>query len=150
MTAAFVHCKAKHLVWLHHPIISYLYGDGVVAECSWIGTRDYNALVAVPEAIQFVKDVAGSVEEYSKENHYKVVAMAEMLASAWGTFLGTPPEMCAAMAMIALPPPLNVHLQVIIFPLLFSFLFSIFFLFSLKIESCSAHTSLSGFDVHFV
>lgn len=116
-TAAFVHCKAKHLARLHHPVISLLYGDGIVAECSWVGTRDYSALVAVPEAIQFVKDVAGSVEEYSRENHCKVVAMAEMLASAWGTFLGTPPEMCAAMAMVALPPAVNVHSQVNIFPL---------------------------------
>ena len=122
-TASFVHCKAKHLARLHHPIISHLYGGGIVAECNWVGTRDYSALVAVPEAIQFVKDMAGGIEEYGKENHCKVVTMAEMLASAWGTFLGTPPEMCIAMAMIALPPALNVYSQAIIFPL--SFLFSL-------------------------
>lgn len=113
-TAAFFHCKPKHLARLHHPIISHLYGCGIVSECSWLGTRDYSALVAVPEAIQFVKDLAGSVGEYSKENHRKVVAMAEMLASAWGTHLGTPPQMCAAMAMVALPPELNISSQVTI------------------------------------
>ena len=131
-TAAFVHCKAKHLARLHHPIISHLYGNGIVAECSWVGTRDYSALVAVPEAIQFVKDIAGSLEQYSNANHCKVVAMAEMLASAWGTFLGTPPEMCAAMAMIALPSPLNVHSPVIIIlPLPFLFL-----LFKFSCRNC--------------
>lgn len=111
-TAAFFHCKSKHLPRLHHPIISHLYGSGIVAECSWVGTRDYSALVAVPEAIKFVKDLTGSIEDYSQQNHCKVVAMAEMLASAWGTHLGTPPEMCAAMAMIALPATLNISSQV--------------------------------------
>nr|XP_024378854.1 L-cysteine desulfhydrase-like [Physcomitrium patens] len=111
-TAAFVHCKAKHLGRLHHPIVSHLYGVGIAAECSWLGTRDYSPLLAVPAAIKFVIDVAGSIENYSKFNHCKVVAMAEMLASSWGTFLGTPPEMCAAMAMVALPPALNIHSQV--------------------------------------
>lgn len=111
-TAAFFHCKKEHLARLHHPIISHLYGTGIVAECNWLGTRDYSALVAVPEAIQFVKNVRGSIEEYSRKNHCEVVAMAEMLASAWGTFLGTPPEMCAAMAMVALPASVNVTSQV--------------------------------------
>lgn len=112
-TAAFFYCKPQHLSRLHHPIISHLYNTGIAAECSWVGTRDYSALVAVPVAINFVKDVAGgSVDAYSARNHQNVVAMAEMLASAWGTYLGTPPEMCAAMAMVALPPDLDINSQV--------------------------------------
>jgi hypothetical protein len=49
-----------------------------------------------------------SPEDCGKEDHCKVVAMAEMLASAWVTYFGTSPQMCAAMAMVALPPALNV------------------------------------------
>jgi hypothetical protein len=46
-------------------------------------------------------------------NHKQVVAMAKMLASAWGTHLGTPPELCAAMAMVGLPPSINIRSQVL-------------------------------------
>jgi len=111
-TAAFLHCQPQHLSRLHHPIVSHNYGSGLAAECAWMGTRDYSAVLSIPAAIQFVKTFAKDIEAYSIYNHKQVVAMAKMLASAWGTHLGTPPELCAAMAMVGLPPSINIHSQV--------------------------------------
>mgnify|MGYP003702042257 CR=1 FL=1 len=35
--------------------------------------------------------------------------MGKMLAEAWGTFLGTPPELCGSMVMVGLPGCLGVE-----------------------------------------
>lgn len=109
---AFFHSKPHHLARLHHPVVSHSYGTGLLNESYWVGTRDYSAFCAVPAAIKFVKDFFGDANTYKKSNHDKVVEMAEMLAAAWGTCLGAPPELFASMAMVGLPSKLNIHSQV--------------------------------------
>jgi selenocysteine lyase/cysteine desulfurase len=106
---AFFHCKPQHLSQLHHPLVSHNYGLGLVGESYWVGTRDYSAFLAVPAAIKFVNDTAGDIKSYRDYNHRKVVEMAQMLASAWGTHLGAPPELFGSMAMVGLPASLNIH-----------------------------------------
>ena len=36
---------------------SHNYGKGLAKECAWVGTRDYSAFLAVPEALKFVEEV---------------------------------------------------------------------------------------------
>lgn len=109
---AFFHAKPHHLARLHHPVVSHSYGTGLLKESYWVGTRDYSAFLSVPMAIQFIKDLFGDLEAYRKGNHDKVVEMGGMLARSWGTSLGAPPDLFASMAMVGLPPGLNIHSQV--------------------------------------
>ncbi|EAY73600.1 hypothetical protein OsI_01484 [Oryza sativa Indica Group] len=77
-------------------------------ESAWIGVRDYSAQLVVPDVVDFVNRFDGGVEGIRRRNHDKVVEMGTMLAAAWGTFLGTPPEMCGSMLMVGLPGSLGV------------------------------------------
>ncbi|XP_071698385.1 probable L-cysteine desulfhydrase, chloroplastic [Rutidosis leptorrhynchoides] len=105
---AFLHCRNPELSNLHHPVVSHEYGNGIAIESSWIGTRDYSAQLVVPEALEFVNKFEGGLDGIRKWNHEKVMEMAEMLVKAWGTHLGSPPEMCSSMAMVGLPACLGI------------------------------------------
>ncbi|KAG6551095.1 hypothetical protein Mapa_007330 [Marchantia paleacea] len=107
-TASLFHCKAKHLSRLHHPIISHNYGQGLVEECNWVGTRDYSALLAVPACFQFMNSVPGGLKAIRAYNHDRVVAMGKMLAEAWGTHCGVPADMMGSMVTVGLPPALQI------------------------------------------
>ncbi|EYU35363.1 hypothetical protein MIMGU_mgv1a006984mg [Erythranthe guttata] len=78
------------------------------AATAWMGTRDYSAQLVLPEVIEFVNRFEGGISGIMKRNHDKVVEMGEMLAGAWGSELGAPPEMCASLAMVGLPICLGV------------------------------------------
>ncbi|KAE9446720.1 hypothetical protein C3L33_21383, partial [Rhododendron williamsianum] len=101
---AFLYCrKSDKTLDLHHPVVSHEYGNGLAIESAWIGTRDYSAQFVVPEVVEFVNRFEGGIEGIRTRNHEKVVEMGEMLAKAWGTNLGSPPEMCSSMVMVGLP-----------------------------------------------
>ncbi|RRT42097.1 hypothetical protein B296_00035801 [Ensete ventricosum] len=93
---------------LHHPVVSHEYGNGLPLESGWIGTRDYSSQLVVPSVMEFIGRFEGGIEGIRKQNHNKVVEMGKMLAEAWGTFLGSPPEMCCSMIMVGLPGCLRV------------------------------------------
>ncbi|KAL2634589.1 hypothetical protein R1flu_006068 [Riccia fluitans] len=59
---AFFHCKSQHLDRLHHPLVSTTHGEGLAAECAWVGTRDYSAQLAVPAAAEFIQKETGGLE----------------------------------------------------------------------------------------
>ncbi|XP_020087118.1 putative L-cysteine desulfhydrase 1 isoform X1 [Ananas comosus] len=101
---AFLHTrKGADSSNLHHPVVSHEYGNGLPMESGWIGTRDYSPQLVVPEVIDFVNRFQGGIQGIQKRNHEKVVEMGKMLAEAWGTCLGSPPEMCGSMIMVGLP-----------------------------------------------
>ncbi|KAK2992695.1 hypothetical protein RJ640_025198, partial [Escallonia rubra] len=77
-------------------------------ESAWIGTHDYSSQLVVPEVLDFIDRFEGGIEGIMKRNHDAVVQMAEMLAKAWGTDLGSPPDMCPSMAMVGLPASLGI------------------------------------------
>ncbi|PIM97391.1 Cysteine desulfurase NFS1 [Handroanthus impetiginosus] len=109
-SAAFLYCKMSDEVSdLHHPVVSHEYGNGLAIESSWIGTRDYSAQLVLPEVMEFVRRFEGGIEGIMKRNHEMVVEMAKMLAEAWGTELGAPPEMCASLAMVGMPACLGIQ-----------------------------------------
>ncbi|PKU71405.1 putative L-cysteine desulfhydrase 1 [Dendrobium catenatum] len=93
---------------LHHPVVSDRYGRGLPLESGWIGTRDYSAQLVVSSAVEFVNRFEGGIDGIRKSNHEKVVEMGNMLAEAWGTYTGSPPEMCCSMIMVGMPGCLGV------------------------------------------
>ncbi|KAL6278420.1 hypothetical protein ACE6H2_022021 [Prunus campanulata] len=106
---AFLYCrKSPKCQELHHPVVSHEYGNGLAIESAWIGTRDYSPQLVVPSVLDFVNRFEGGIEGIKKRNHETVVEMGNMLAKAWGTHLGCPPEMCASMIMIGLPACLGI------------------------------------------
>ncbi|KAK3026927.1 hypothetical protein RJ639_040333 [Escallonia herrerae] len=108
-SVAFLHCqKSPVMPDLHHPVVSHEYGNGLAIESAWIGTRDYSSQLVVPEVLDFIDRFEGGIEGIRKRNHDAVVQMAEMLAKAWGTNLGSPPDMCPSMAMVGLPASLGI------------------------------------------
>ncbi|XP_074556853.1 putative L-cysteine desulfhydrase 1 [Curcuma longa] len=109
-SVAFLHTKkcSSSASCLHHPVVSQEYGKGLPLESAWIGTRDYSSQLVVPSVIDFVNRFDGGILGIRTRNHEKVVEMGMMLAQAWGTFLGSPPEMCCSMIMVALPGSLGV------------------------------------------
>ncbi|ESR41564.1 hypothetical protein CICLE_v10013630mg [Citrus x clementina] len=107
--AAIFYCrKSSEVNDLHHPVVSHEYGNGLPIESAWIGTRDYSAQLVIPQALEFVNRFEGGIEGIKKRNHKAVVEMGKMLAKAWGTHLGSPPEMCSSMIMVGLPASLGI------------------------------------------
>ncbi|KDP23335.1 hypothetical protein JCGZ_23168 [Jatropha curcas] len=110
-SVAFLYCRKwsnKGDDDLHHPVVSYEYGNGLAMESAWIGNRDYSAQLVVPSVLEFINRFPGGIEEIKKRNHERVVDMGEMLVKAWGTHLGCPPEMCGSMIMVGLPACLGI------------------------------------------
>lgn len=106
-SVAFLYCKEISND-VHHPVVSHEYGKGLPVECAWVGMRDYSPQLVVPAIFEFVNRFEGGIEGIMKRNHDGVVRMGTMLAEAWGTVLGSPPEMCASMIMVGLPSGLGV------------------------------------------
>lgn len=108
-SAAFFYCRNSPVSWdLHHPVVSNEYGNGLAIESAWIGTRDYSSQLVVPEVLDFINRFEGGIDGIMKRNHDAVVEMGEMLAKAWGTNLGSPPDMCPSMVMVGLPSSLGI------------------------------------------
>ncbi|KAL5539250.1 hypothetical protein UlMin_044836 [Ulmus minor] len=108
-SVAFLYCrKLLTCLNLHHPIVSHEYGNGLPIESGWIGTRDYSPQLVVSSALDFVNRFENGIEGIKKRNHDAVVEMGKMLAKAWGTNLGVPPEMCTSMIMVGLPASLGI------------------------------------------
>ncbi|KAH7542889.1 probable L-cysteine desulfhydrase, chloroplastic [Ziziphus jujuba] len=106
---AFLYCrKLSKCSDLHHPIVSHDYGNGLAIESAWVGTRDYSPLLVVPSVLEFISRFEKGIHGIMERNHEAVVEMGKMLAKAWGTNLGSPPEMCAAMIMVGLPSCLGI------------------------------------------
>ncbi|XP_009366026.2 LOW QUALITY PROTEIN: probable L-cysteine desulfhydrase, chloroplastic [Pyrus x bretschneideri] len=106
---AFLYCrKSPKCPELHHPVVSHEYGNGLAIESASVGNRDYSPQLVVPSVLEFINRFEGGIEGIKKRNHEAVVEMGQMLAKAWGTHLGCPPEMCASMIMIGLPACLGI------------------------------------------
>ncbi|XP_010271034.1 PREDICTED: L-cysteine desulfhydrase-like [Nelumbo nucifera] len=112
-SVAFLYCRRSSKVSdLHHPVVSHEYGNGLPIESAWIGTRDYSSQLVVPSALDFVNRFEGGIEGIRKRNHEIVIKMGEMLSEAWGTLLGSPPDMCSSMVMVGFPASLEISSEV--------------------------------------
>jgi isopenicillin-N epimerase len=99
--AGFLWARRESQQGLHPGVISHGHGRGFAAEFDWIGTRDLSAWLSVPAALDFYEGLGG--ERLRTRNHALALAMAETLASAWGTRLGAPHAMYGMMATIRIP-----------------------------------------------
>lgn len=86
---------------LHPTVISHPYGEGFPAEFDYTGTRDSTAWLSVPAALDFCAGLGG--EALMRRNAALAREGAVYLAARFGTQVGAPPEMSAAMASIRLP-----------------------------------------------
>ncbi|KAF5194473.1 L-cysteine desulfhydrase [Thalictrum thalictroides] len=108
-SVALLYCKKSDKPSdLHHPVVSHEYGNGLAIESAWIGTRDYSSQLVVPSVLEFVNRFEGGIQGIKKRNHDAAVEMGKMLAKAWGTNLGSPPELCCSMVMVGLPASLEI------------------------------------------
>lgn len=81
--------------------ISHFIADGYTAAFDWPGTKDFSAYLAVADAVAFRRSFGeDAIFEYC---HALAVAGGEMLATAWGTELGTPASMTGFMTTVAFP-----------------------------------------------
>ncbi|GAQ82804.1 cysteine desulfurase, partial [Klebsormidium nitens] len=106
---AFFHAKKEHSPRLHHPVTSHNLNRGLFLESAWVGTRDYSAQLCVPSAVEFIHTVLGGVDMMIDSNTKAALEMGRMLAGAWGTGLGAPPEMQCSMVMVGLPDAFGVN-----------------------------------------
>ncbi|TMW89540.1 hypothetical protein EJD97_017057 [Solanum chilense] len=108
-SVAFLYCRKSPVSPdLHHPVVSHEYGNGLAIESAWIGTRDYSSQLVIPEVLEFINRFEGGIEGIRLRNHKAVIEMGQMLANAWGTSLGCPPDMSLGMAMVGLPVNLRI------------------------------------------
>ena len=90
---------------LHPTVISHGYGKGYIAEFDWTGTRDFSSWLALPEALDFFRELgAARLRAY---NHELVTRKAQELSCAWNAPLDGPPGLHAAMIAIRLPAALQ-------------------------------------------
>ncbi|HEX9648089.1 MAG TPA: aminotransferase, partial [Alphaproteobacteria bacterium] len=82
-------------------VISNLYGAGFPTEFEWTGTRDYSAVLAVPAALAFWRELGPA----AARDHMASLAAeaAATLSAAWDSEAAAPPAMCAAMAAVRAP-----------------------------------------------
>lgn len=99
--AGFLWAAPERQTELHPTIISHGYGSGFLAEFDWTGTRDWSAALVLPDAIAFHRRLGGT--ELMSANRSVARAAAEKLAARFGTRTASPPELEAAMSLVALP-----------------------------------------------
>jgi len=85
-----------------HPLsMSHGYGQGMVAEFDWTGTRDPSAFLSIPAGLAFHERLGGAA--LMAHNAEMAHGAARRLAELWDTEVAMPSDMCAAMAGIRLP-----------------------------------------------
>jgi len=90
---------------LHPPVISHGYEKGFAAEFDWTGTRDFSAWLAVPDAIEFYKQMKPA--RIRSHNNRLASRAARRISAAWNMPLDGPAELHASMAGVRIPEPLQ-------------------------------------------
>eukprot|EP01135_Chromosphaera_perkinsii_P002290 Nk52_evm76s221 gene=Nk52_evmTU76s221 len=98
--------KAKADLALHHPVCCHNFGQGLAAECRWIGTRDYSSMMTVPSAVEFIEYVGGlgKIRQYQ---HSLCVEVAKYISNEFNTKIGCSEDMIGALVMVGLPSGLS-------------------------------------------
>jgi len=99
--SAFLWIKKEHQSKINPLVISNGYKDGIHAQFSWTGTKDYTALLAMNTAILFYQKVGG--EKVMEHNNRLARKAADYLIQAWGTEGLADPSHHASIVTIKLP-----------------------------------------------
>lgn len=87
----------------HHPIVSHRYGEGLQAEVSMLGTRDYSPIFSVPAGLRFLARLGG-IDAVVKRNGDMCYRALQMLSAAWEVEpYCSPRKLCASMGMMGCP-----------------------------------------------
>ena len=90
---------------IHPPVISHGYEKGFAAEFDWTGTRDFSSWLAVPDALDFFKNLRpGRVRAY---NHKLVIQKAKEISAAWQTPRDGPAQLHGSLMAVRLPNSLQ-------------------------------------------
>ncbi|MHC5112807.1 MAG: aminotransferase class V-fold PLP-dependent enzyme [Planctomycetota bacterium] len=108
-------CPGAAFLWVHpdrqpevHPtVISHFLGEGLGAEFSWQGTRDYSSWMTIPAAISEMDALAGpeSWPRIMQHNHDLATWVQAHLSEAWDVTPSTPPDGSMLGSMVSLPVP---------------------------------------------
>ena len=90
---------------IHPPVISHGYGKGFTAEFDWTGTRDFSAWLAIPDGLDFLRDL--QPERVRAYCHKLVTRKATEIAGAWRTQCDGPAGLHGSMMAIRLPDSLQ-------------------------------------------
>jgi len=102
--ATMLYCRRGLATPTHHPIVSWKYPEGIIAESCWAGTRDYSSMLAVPEALNFLDQWRSPCGRDAQEYNQAMCAkQAARLADEWNTEQGIPDSMSSSMTMVRLP-----------------------------------------------
>jgi isopenicillin-N epimerase len=86
---------------LHHPVVSWGFGQGFREEFEWNGTSDPTSYLAAPEGIALLREWGfDAVIDYM---HSLAWEAAHVLTDCWRTTLETPRTMVGAMVAVPLP-----------------------------------------------
>ena len=86
---------------LHHPIVSWGFGQGFREEFEWNGTSDPTSYLAAPEGIALLRE--WGYEAVLDYMHSLAWEAAHVLTDCWQTILETPRAMVGAMVTVPLP-----------------------------------------------
>jgi isopenicillin-N epimerase len=86
---------------LHHPVVSWGFGQGFREEFEWNGTSDPTSYLAAPEGIALLRE--WGYEAVLDYMHRLAWEAAHVLTDCWRTTLETPRTMVGAMVTVPLP-----------------------------------------------
>jgi isopenicillin-N epimerase len=90
---------------LHHPVVSWGFGQGISEEFDWPGTRDPTPHLAAPAGIAFMRELG--VRNVQGYNHRLAWEAGCEMAARWDSNPVAPEEMIGSMVTVPLPQRLG-------------------------------------------
>jgi isopenicillin-N epimerase len=87
---------------LHPTAISWGFGQGMLAEFDWVGTRDPTPCLTAPTALAYMAELG--LSQVQRYNHQLAWHTANLLAERWGGAVTLPESMVGTMVCARLPP----------------------------------------------
>ncbi len=101
---AFLRVRPDRQEGLHPVTISHGFGQGLVAEFDWIGTRDHSPWLALPAALSWRQALGDAwIRDHNRD---LVLEAAGLVAAAWGCELPVTQDMVGSMVCLAAPEDL--------------------------------------------
>jgi isopenicillin-N epimerase len=105
--SAFLRVRPDWMAQTHPCVISHRFGEGFAHEFDWQGTRDFSAWLAVPAALQFLRQIGA--QRVVEHNHQLACWAHRLLVEGLGVDPATPLDgsCLTCMASIRLPDALR-------------------------------------------
>ena len=104
-TTGFLWARPDRQAHLHHPVVSWGYGQGFLQDFENHATHDPTGALSAPEGIALLQEWGWpALRDYM---HGLAWHTGRLLTERWGTSLTTPESMVGAMITVPLPPSLG-------------------------------------------